>query len=790
MSVLASVQNGTIVMGALDTSVAQTIASIDTTKAFLVFNFSTDDNSSGQGQVTGQITNGTTLTFTRFIAGGPAITIEWYVAEFSSGVTVQRGSQLMDLVTKDVTITSVDLTKSFAITSLRADGTGWNKDDFVRAELTTATNLQLTQIAAGLATGIIEWQVIEYEDCVVQSGLVSFANADASLTATLSPSVDTAKSWLVFSYRSNAAPTSEIGRSMFRGVLTNSTTLTFDRDVTGTAVDLAWFLIEFTDPTVVQSGSENFSSVQTQKDVTITAVVLANTIANAGAQPPGRGGKTPFTSDDNPGVGTVQQDLTTTTNLQLTRALTGSVTADIGWFVIEFPAVTLIVASDSLDLEINEGVALLLGLIEPQDTLNLDLVEVTEVESQAGVQDTLDLEINEGVTQLLSQADVEDTLDLAVDEVTPSLITEGLTASDLLDLAILEDPAQVAIMVDALDTLDLTIEEGVTLLLGIISPQDLLDLAILEGDPDLSVEATAQDDLDLEIIEGPANLTALIEVLDNLDLEILEDPAVVDIVGIVLKIASDLLDIEINEDVGQVAAGITDEDTLSLEVNEDTANLLGLIQPEDTAGVSLDELTEILARAERLDTLDLDLIEAREILALLTRSDTLDLEILEDAGQIAVGITAEDDIDLEILEGIGQVVVGIQATDLLDLSSSEIAQVVAFLNRDDVLDLDLGEQADLLAFIQAADDLDIEILDVAALVVALQVADDLDIDLAEFSQIFNALSVLDTLGLEITEESVLQAMTTFEGIITKRITLPVTRSVRFTLEIDPGVQRP
>lgn len=587
--------------------------------------------------------------------------------------------------------------------------------------------------------------------------------------------------------------------------------------------------------------------------------------------------------------------------------------------------------NDSLDLEVDEGPGLvavildvqdtlnldlieladLLSLSTVQDTLDLDLIEVTEVESQAGVQDTLDLDLGE-VSEVNVPIEVNDLLDLEVNEDV-ALVAIGILAQDILDLEINEDPgvvdiigailkvatdlldleinegpAQVAVGVTALDDLDLSIEEGVTILLGLISPQDLLDLAIQEGDPSIFVEGTATDDLDLEINEATAVLLGLIEVLDNVDLEIIEDPAIVDLIGVILKVASDLLDLEINEDVGQVAAGITDEDTLSLEVNEDTANLLGLIQPEDTAGVSVDELTEILARAERLDTLDLEVLEAAELLALLTRSDTLDLEILEDAGQIAVGISAADNLDLEILEGIGQVVVGIQANDtlnlvlieattllgfidrsdsldigivegvplvfvrvdvddildlaldpevsdlvilaqvdidaadtldlaivegvsqvtvaiqaadLLDLSISEIAQVVAFLNRQDILDLDLGEQTDVAVFIQAADQLDIEILDVAALTVALQAADDLDIDLVEFSQIFNALSVLDTLDLDLTEDAVLQAITLdFEGIITKVITLEtlkncpirleVTRSVRFTLEIDPGVQRP
>jgi len=145
-------------------------------------------------------------------------------------------------------------------------------------------------------------------------------------------------------------------------------------------------------------------------------------------------------------------------------------------------------------------------------------------------------------------------------------------------------------------------------------------------------------------------------------------------------------------------------------------------------------------------------------------------------------------------------VVAIQATDLLDLSLAEVAQVVGFLNRQDILDLDLDDQADVAVFLQAVDQLDIEILDASELVNAIQAADTLDIDLAEFSQVFNAISVVDTLNLELDEDAFIQTITPdFEGIITKAITLEtvlncpiqltMTRSVRFTLEIDPGVQR-
>ena len=54
-------------------------------------------------QLSGQISTATTLTFERHKDDGQ-ITVEWYVAEFQSGVAVQRGQERMDPGLKLVTL--------------------------------------------------------------------------------------------------------------------------------------------------------------------------------------------------------------------------------------------------------------------------------------------------------------------------------------------------------------------------------------------------------------------------------------------------------------------------------------------------------------------------------------------------------------------------------------------------------------------------------------------------------------------------------------------------------------
>jgi hypothetical protein len=123
---LKSVQTGTAtISGGSPTATGTLSPAVDTTKAFLVFGVTLNSGSPNDGQVSGQITNGTTVTFQRIGTTG-VITVKWYVVKFLSGVTVQRGSaQLPDLPNPadvDVTIAAVNLSKSFPLISYRTNG--------------------------------------------------------------------------------------------------------------------------------------------------------------------------------------------------------------------------------------------------------------------------------------------------------------------------------------------------------------------------------------------------------------------------------------------------------------------------------------------------------------------------------------------------------------------------------------------------------------------------------------------------------------------------------------------
>src|SRR2546425_4783859 len=232
----------------------------------------------------------------------------------------------------DIPISAVTLVRSFPIVSYRIAGTTYGDNDYLRAKLTSTTNLQLT-VSAGVG-GSCEWQVIEYTGASVQSGDLSFAATDASLSAAV-VAVSVPKSWLLFSYASASGTGTNIAQKMVWGTVTDAMTLTFDRASTGQVIDLTWYLVEFTDATTVESGSTQLTAAQTQLDVGIACIDTTTTLATAGGMSY-RGGSTAYVVDDNPGVSTVTLDLTSATNLRITRGLTGAVSASIGWFVVRF----------------------------------------------------------------------------------------------------------------------------------------------------------------------------------------------------------------------------------------------------------------------------------------------------------------------------------------------------------------------------------------------------------------------------------------------------------------------
>lgn len=337
MATIASVQTGTLTLPSATASDTVTITSVDPAKSilFVTYRGATDPNEARDAWVRGELTNGTTLTFTRGGTTG-SVDIRWTVVEYSVGVSVQRGTDNLTAETTNKTITSVDTAKTFVLLSASYTGASYfNARPFARAELTTATNLALTVDDATNSLLTVAWQVVEFTDTTsVQSGTVNLGAAATSVTDAIT-SVDTGKAFLVFSYEGVAVSGSDgVDNANIRGRITSPTQLTFDRNLAEDEFRITWFVVELETGAVQNVALSQADTVGTSNNA-ISEVDTANSVAFAAGlyHCMGKGSTTTDEADN----GCWTHEFTTTTNLQSVRADTdGSADGEI--YVIDFAA--------------------------------------------------------------------------------------------------------------------------------------------------------------------------------------------------------------------------------------------------------------------------------------------------------------------------------------------------------------------------------------------------------------------------------------------------------------------
>jgi hypothetical protein len=348
-AVIKNVQSGTVTMSGASTAVTVTITSVNTARAFVTCDFLVGNNNSpaASQRVTCELTGATTLTITNGAADGQEV-VRWYVVEFLSGVTVQRGlvpasTYTWNTPTVPVLIAAVNLAKTFVLISARTGTTTGATDideEFTpTAQLTSSINLQLTRNRTGVSPPdgslAVAWQVVQIESAVVQRGTATIAPAATSTTATLNPAVDTTRTFLVFTSNGGSAVAGVESRYLTRGEITNATTLTFTRAGNGGQVNVAWFAVRMTDGTTVQRATNNTAgNPGVTMNAPLTAIVPARSV--------------PIISASGDPLNTVEDDalddnswapaFTSTTNLQLTNSTNaqGNWDTTVAWQVVQF----------------------------------------------------------------------------------------------------------------------------------------------------------------------------------------------------------------------------------------------------------------------------------------------------------------------------------------------------------------------------------------------------------------------------------------------------------------------
>lgn len=339
-TVINSVQRGSALIASADTSDTVTLDStVDTSKSILFYSATMEEGSNpGQERVIGYLTDGDTITFTKQ-SSGLDINVYYYVAEFSSGVYVQRGQEIdPSSSTVDVTIDDVgDISKCFVMTAAYYHDNTYNRSgEPITGYLTSTTNLRLE--GAGSGTGSAwTWQVVKIDNATVQTDTFTISAGNSTATETIT-SVDTDKTFVIAGARDSATKVVGSDDWAISVDLTNATTLTARRGGSDRSFTVRYHVVTLSDSGFsVQHGDRVIDS-NAAEDVTISSVDLDRSVALSG----GDDNYCMITtaSDSTKGISKISTTLklTSTTNLAIESdgCDTGATNTSY-WSVLEFP---------------------------------------------------------------------------------------------------------------------------------------------------------------------------------------------------------------------------------------------------------------------------------------------------------------------------------------------------------------------------------------------------------------------------------------------------------------------
>lgn len=477
---LDEIKSDTVALGSGATSVTDTLSPVlsSTDKAFLLFGMDTSSNQPGQGLIAGKISSTSQVSFERD-ASGTAIDLRYFAPVFHCGVSVEHGSYTVGASNRasprTLSVNPVVVANSFPILTIAPTGGTYSIDDFAKIKLISYQLVEIAVASTGQFTNPAEllYQIIECPYWDVSTGEVTFASGDSS--KTVSKSIDTSTHFVIASYDSASGTAADIGQKLVTWRLT-STQIVFERENTGVAITVQYYLVDINNTGTVQHKSVAFGSSDTQQDTSLATVTTSRAFVLVGGLYQ-RHGRTAYSSDDNPSRATADFYLSSTTNLRGDRTTTGTA-ADFEVQVIEFnilvsvddaialtdtPTVS-IVSSGLLDVNVSDTVVLTdapqvaIGtpVIDAQDgitvtdapTLNINIsVDQSDAFS---LNDLPDLEINLDISK-------SDDITLA-DSINVNIDLAGQISIATLDTVNLIDTPQVTV-----SNLQIALDGNVTL---------------------------------------------------------------------------------------------------------------------------------------------------------------------------------------------------------------------------------------------------------------------------------------------------------------------------------------
>ena len=205
-------------------------------------------------------------------------TVSWAVPEFSSGVTMQQGTAFMSATTINVPINSVTTGQTFclsnavfvgAVTSQSFQASSW-----AHMKLLNATSVQFVIASVGSCT--VYWRVVDYTGVNVQRGVAFLGSLTLQNVISIT-AVDTTATTVTCSWRSGA----NFAGGALEGFVLNGTTLVINRlagAATNNATEASWETVEFTDGTLVMTGSSVLGASQLTTSAGFTSVNTGNSV--------------------------------------------------------------------------------------------------------------------------------------------------------------------------------------------------------------------------------------------------------------------------------------------------------------------------------------------------------------------------------------------------------------------------------------------------------------------------------------------------------------------------------
>ena len=307
-----------------------TISSVTTSQTMVIAQCR-NPNNARRGVASFELTGSTEITYHRYDDRSD-VEVNLYVIEWDSNVSVQHGheSTLAGDGTglNDITITSVDTTKSLVFHSVCSAGSsGRNRNNLTAAYLTSGTNLRFDRnYLSGSDAVHVGWQVVEFPSGTVQSGTTTVTSTDLTSDVTITAVADTSDTFVHHSLTSDNADNKETDG--YPDVsLTSTTNLRVERWLADEDITVAYQVAEIPNWTV-QRVENTFSGAGNIENQTITSVDTDNAFSMGYRS--GFGGQSQSGTDQSSLGGSSNNDnrtmhclneITSATNLEFYRAV-------------------------------------------------------------------------------------------------------------------------------------------------------------------------------------------------------------------------------------------------------------------------------------------------------------------------------------------------------------------------------------------------------------------------------------------------------------------------------------